>query len=537
MKKFAIRFRLKSTANKVHPIEVIVGLGTMDSEGRYLYVYKSIGKSISEKEWDKNKGLPSDSKLAVKLYQLEDAIQSRLDIYHDLNDSYKNEAYTSGAIARDIEEEIDWVIHSKAPKHTEEINKEHYEKLPEGFAIKRAIKKIRDSEFKLVDKNNNEINLEKFLALMKYPSEQYFVNKEEAVERAERIEQTAGWIDSKSSDDTSDLFSEYIMKVARKKMALPGKGKLKDSTHYSNLSKKFAEWNNTITLNQFNDDIAVLFLNWLKTELNTLNNYAKYVAKLKSVVYFAIDEDRVISPIKVRPSSKVYSSEKEEVHHPYLTEEQLSSLAKLEFSSEESEMEYVRDLFIIGSYCGGLRFGDWRQAFHVQQQIREDGQIVHFVESMSKKVGERKQIPLHDIAYQLLKKYDFKFQEIDDDDFNLKIKDVCARAGQINDSFNQEFVSYKKDLLTGEPIMVKIKRKAWAEARVPKFHEMIASHTARRSFATNMYYHRKIQAEIVMQMTGHAKLDDFLLYVQASNRTKFDDFVNQVVLLDRNKSK
>ncbi len=299
------------------------------------------------------------------------------------------------------------------------------------------------------------------------------------------------------------------------------------------MSNKFAEWNNTVTINQYNDEIAVLFLNWLKNELNTINNYSKYVAKLKSVVYWAIDEDRLISPLKVRPSSKVYSSEKEEVHHPYLTEEKLSSLAKLEFSPEESELEYVRDLFIIGSYCGGLRFGDWRQAFHVQQQVREDGQVVYFVESMSKKVGERKQIPLHDIAYQLLKKYDFRFQEIADDDFNLKIKDVCARAGKIDESFNQEFVSYKKDLQTGEPVMVKIQRKGWVGARVPKFHEMIASHTARRSFATNMYYHRKIQAEIVMQMTGHAKLDDFLLYVQASSRTKFDDFVNQVILSDR----
>lgn len=537
MEKFAIRFRLKSTSNKIHPIEVIVGLGIKDSQDRYIYIHKSIGKSISEKDWDKHKGLPTDPKLAVKLYQLEDAIQTRLHIYHDFSDNHKREAHETGAVVRDIEETIEWVIHRKAPQSTNEINKEHFEKLPEGFALKRAIKKIQDAEFKLVDKSNNEINLEKFLSLMPYPSEQYFLNKEEAVERAERIEQTSGWIDSKSADDTSELFSEYIMKVARKKMALPGKGKLKDPTHYSNLSKKFAGWNNTITLNQYNDDIAVLFLNWLKTELNSLNNYAKYVAKLKSVVYFAIDEDRVISPLKVRPSSKIYSTEKEEVHHPYLNEEQLLSLAKLEFSQEESEYEYVRDLFIIGSYCGGLRVGDWRQAFHVQQQIREDGQIVHFVESMSKKVGERKQIPLHDIAYQLLKKYDFKFQEIDDDEFNLKIKDVCARAGKIDDSFNQEFVSYKKDLLTGEPIMVKIQRKGWVQARVPKFHEMIASHTARRSFATNMYYHRKIQAEIVMQMTGHAKLDDFLLYVQASSRTKFDDFVNQVVLSDRKKQR
>lgn len=537
MKKFAIRFRLKSTSNKVHPIEVVVGLGIKDSQGRYVYIYKSIGKSISEKVWDKNRGLPTDSKLAVKLYELEDAIQSRLDIYSELNDSIKNEAHTCGAITRDIEEEIDWVIHARAPKRYEEINNEHYEKFPEGFAIKRAIKKIRDAEFKLVDKNNNEINLEKFLALMQYPDEQYFVKKGEAAARAERVEQTAGRIESKSADDTSDLFSEYIMKVARKKMALPGKGKLKDDTHYKNLSDKFSEWNNTITVNQYNDEIAILFLNWLKYELNTINNYAKYVAKLKSVVYWAIDEDRVISPLKVRPSSKVYSTDKEEVHHPYLTEEQLSSLAKLEFTEEETDMEYVRDLFIIGSYCGGLRFGDWRQAFHVQQQIREDGQIVNFVESMSKKVGERKQIPLHDIAFQLLKKYDFKFQEIDEDVFNIQIKDVCERAGKIDDSFNQEFVSYKKDLLTGEPKMVKIQRKGWAEARVPKFYDMIASHTARRSFATNMYYHRKIQPEIVMQMTGHAKLDDFLLYVQASNRTKFDDFVNQVILSDREKLK
>lgn len=536
MKNFAIRFRLRSTSNSIHPIEAIVGLGIKDSQGRYVYVYKSIGMSISDKEWDKNRNFPTDSKLAIKLYQLEDAIQSRLTIYKEINNEHRKEAYETGVITKDIEEEIDWVIHARAPKRNEEINKEHYETLPEGFAIKRAIKKIRDADFKLVDKNNNEIDLKKFLSLLNYPTEQYFVDEIGANARAQRIDETSKHIENKSPDDTSELFSDYILKVAAKKMALPGKGKLKDPTHYENLSKKFAEWNNTITLNQYNDDVAVLFLNWLKTELKSLNNFAKYVAKLKSVVYWAIDEDRVISPLKVRPSSKVYSSEKEEVHHPYLTEEQLSSLARLEFTPEQKELEYVRDLFIIGSYCGGFRFGDWRQAFHVQQQKREDGHVVNFIESMSQKVGERKQIPIHDIAYELLKKYDFKFQEIDDDEFNLKIKDVCAMASIFDDSFNKEFISYKKDLITGEPQIVKIHRRGWPEARVPKFHEMIASHTARRSFATNMYYHRKIQPEIVMQMTGHAKLDDFMLYVQASSRTKFDDFVNQVVLPDRQKS-
>ena len=49
-----------------------------------------------------------------------------------------------------------------------------------------------------------------------------------------------------------------------------------------------------------------------------------------------------------------------------------------------------------------------------------------------------------------------------------------------------------------------------------KKFEMITSHTARRSFATNMY-HRGISPVMIMSITGHKKESTFLKYIKINN--------------------
>ncbi len=98
-----------------------------------------------------------------------------------------------------------------------------------------------------------------------------------------------------------------------------------------------------------------------------------------------------------------------------------------------------------------------------------------------------------------------------------------------------DFIAYRTNMQTGKSELYKEHQKDWAEPRVPKLFETISSHVARRSFCTNFYYHRKIQAEICMLFSGRAKLDDFLAYVQATVETKGDDFIDQVILADREK--
>ena len=144
----------------------------------------------------------------------------------------------------------------------------------------------------------------------------------------------------------------------------------------------------------------------------------------------------------------------------------------------EKQLEYARDLFIVGAYTGGLRFGDWNQAFH-EQSKQHKGHTIHFIESRSTKAHERKQIPLHDIAYQLLEKYDFKLKEIDLDDYNLLQRDVMPRVAAIDNSFNQDFISYRIYMQTGKSELYKEQQKGWTEPWVPKLFESISSHVAR----------------------------------------------------------
>ncbi len=528
--KATVSLRLQHTKAATHPIQVCIGFG-IKHEGKYIQLYKSTGISIPKNHWDDEKNLPIDSVLRANMLDLISYINERLTDFYNWTDIQIVEFYDNKGFHSIIEDGIDISLHKQPTKFQRNVDEVINKESDRGLYYGLLKEKIIRHNFRLVDSLNRNINLDRFFVLHDAPIE-YIL--EPTLTDPTHNEQVP---DQEIPQDNSPLFANYIIEVAKAKMQLPGKGRLSDDQPYVNLSKKFSKWNSLLTINQYNDKISILFLNWLRPQMKTMNNYAKYVSRLKAVLYWAIDEDKCISPNSVRPSSNIYSAEREEVRQPYLTEAQLESMMKLVFAENriEKQLEYVRDLFIIGSYTGGLRFGDWNQAFRVQSK-QHKGHTVHFIESRSTKVGERKQIPLHDKAYQLLKKYDFQFQEIELDVYNELLRQVAGRLPDIDSSFSQEFITYRTNMQSGKPDIYKEQQKGWPEPRIPKLFEMISSHVARRSFATNFYYHRKLQAEICMLFTGHAKLDDFLAYVQATIETKGDDFIDQVILADRKKS-
>ena len=57
----------------------------------------------------------------------------------------------------------------------------------------------------------------------------------------------------------------------------------------------------------------------------------------------------------------------------------------------------------------------------------------------------------------------------------------------------------------GKPVSIRMKK-----------YERISSHTARRSFATNMHK-RGYPNYYIMQITGHKKESDFLNYIKVTN--------------------
>lgn len=70
-------------------------------------------------------------------------------------------------------------------------------------------------------------------------------------------------------------------------------------------------------------------------------------------------------------------------------------------------------------------------------------------------------------------------------------------------------------MVIDEPIMAEVKTNGIIVIKqVPKY-ELVTSHTARRSFATNLY-RRGIPSTQLMLLTGHKTEDAFLRYIRVS---------------------
>jgi integrase len=149
-----------------------------------------------------------------------------------------------------------------------------------------------------------------------------------------------------------------------------------------------------------------------------------------------------------------------------LTAAEIRQMLEYDFSDKPA-LERTRDLFLIGYFAGGMRWSDYRDIR--PEHIKEvDGMRV--IQKVSKKVKSLLVIPIIPVLDKLLAKYQYNTTKIVSSDvvLNRNIKEVCRLLGMtelviIRD--NQGGVTIEKE--------------------VPRY-EMIASHTARRSFATNL---------------------------------------------------
>ena len=160
--------------------------------------------------------------------------------------------------------------------------------------------------------------------------------------------------------------------------------------------------------------------------------------------------------------------------------------------THKKKLERVRDIFIF-SCLTGVRFSDY---LSINKQcietLKEGTKIIRYY---SKKVDKEIVTVCSDKALLLLEKYNYQFLKISSQNYNLYLKELGFLVGFIEDV---KVDGYKKGL----PIFI----------TKPKY-KFIASHTARRSFATNLYK-RGIAITHIMKATGHIKESDFLNYVQ-----------------------
>lgn len=193
--------------------------------------------------------------------------------------------------------------------------------------------------------------------------------------------------------------------------------------------------------------------------------------------------------------SKYFTKPSEDVDEIYLTESELTSIYHLDYS-QNNRLDRVRDLFIVGAFTG-LRFSDFTK-INPENITNIDGHDV--IEISTKKTQDKVIIPIHPFVKSILTKYDNK---VPGSISNQKMNDYLKEIGR--DAKIYDLVpDYRSN--GGKRRLVGTKKK----------YELVKTHTARRSFATNAFK-RGINSLSIMRITGHKTESAFMKYIRISN--------------------
>ena len=155
------------------------------------------------------------------------------------------------------------------------------------------------------------------------------------------------------------------------------------------------------------------------------------------------------------------------------------------------KQEQIRDLFVLGCLTA-LRYSDY-------SALTRDNFQGDYIVKVTKKTGKKVIIPIHDYIREMFARYNGEVSKgLSIQYFNRAVKDICRQVG-LTDTIS---FSYTK----GGRLIQESKQK-W---------ELISSHTARRSAATNMYLTGRMKTYEIMAITGHTTEKSFFRYIKVT---------------------
>lgn len=190
---------------------------------------------------------------------------------------------------------------------------------------------------------------------------------------------------------------------------------------------------------------------------------------------------------------RVFTPKIEDVKKPYLNEDEIEAIFNLDLS-DDNHLDNIRDNFVIGLWSG-LRISDFNNNLNIEN-IR-DG----YIEIKTVKTGTWVSIPLHDHVKSILaKRFNNLPQKISDQKFNKGIKTIC-------------FLCNIEEEMVGEIYDKDTKRNR--RGVYPKY-KLITSHTARRSWCTNLY--GKVSNSVIQKVGGWSTESMMLLYMKKTSK-------------------
>jgi integrase len=227
---------------------------------------------------------------------------------------------------------------------------------------------------------------------------------------------------------------------------------------------------------------------------HTFNSVGKHIKNLKVFAGEAREKGLPVSPELFRKKFKILAEDTDQIA---LSVDELDRIAAVDLTDNAS-LDHVRDCFLLASYTG-LRFSDLQQ---LTKSNIIDGNRLRIT---TQKTGQKVVIPLHRIVLKILEKHKgVPPIPISNQKMNDYIKIIAEKANM------NEPVSFAKTRAGSKD-----------EETVPKW-KLITAHTARRSFATNLYL-AGMDILTIKKMTGHHTEKSFLKYIRVSeeeNATK-----------------
>lgn len=250
---------------------------------------------------------------------------------------------------------------------------------------------------------------------------------------------------------------------------------------------------------------------------NAINSYMTDVRTVAKAAY----EDKLTKCDDFRHSDFV--PKKEEVDNIYLTPEQIQEMLELDLSTKEAvkerlealdisedeklmqlskcrithirTLEHVRDVFIVGCLTG-QRVSDYSR---ICEDMITEINGVEFILLTQQKTDKKVYIPVDRRVRQILDKYDGKLPHIHPNEMNKLIKTVGLMLGWTHDcGFEGKRLNPK---------------------RGRRFCDMLLSHTARRSFATNAYK-AGVPLSSIQAITGHSSEAQLRRYLKLDAEEK-----------------
>lgn len=245
------------------------------------------------------------------------------------------------------------------------------------------------------------------------------------------------------------------------------------------------------------------FSKWFYQFGYSVNYFGSAIRILKAVMVEARDQDKLHNNTAIH--GKNFMAPTSETDSIYLTEDELLKLHHLDITAELITEIYpdlpknkiqprirayskARDIFLIGAFTG-LRVSDYARL--------KEMNITDTIRIQTVKTGAKVVIPIHWVVQEILDRgFDFE-AKMYDQKINLYIKEVGKAAG-----------------LCDEVMITRNHGGKSIQETHPKY-ELITTHTARRSFATNAYK-AGVPTISIMKITGHTRETTFLRYIKVS---------------------